>query len=144
MVTDNEIIAQLKQKETYLIHQLEKVRIAISAFSADTTNHSPQKAVQGPDPVSDSNQPYDQYLSLDQKVIYALRKINHGYIDDIVSCLIASGDTTDKERLFKSLTGSASKLLGKNLLTADKRGKKYRYHLNKDTEKERAEILPLS
>ena len=143
MVTDNEILAQLKQKETYLTHQLEKIRIAISAFSVDSGSHLPQKVLQDAGSVSDNNQQYDQYLSLDQKVIYALRKINHGYIDDIVNCLVASGDNTDRERLFKSLTGSASKLLGRNLLTADKRGKKYRYHLNKDTEKERAEILPL-
>lgn len=143
MMTDEQIVEQLKQKEANLMLQLDKVRLALSAFSIDSKSLQTDFFGQPIGNHVDSKEKYDQFLSLDQKVIFALRSINHGYIDDMVEFLIERGDSLEKDKLFKSLTGSASRLLGKEILKADKRGRKFKYSLNPDTEKERAEILPL-
>lgn len=141
MISDEQIINELRGKEHSLLKQLDKVRAALAAF----TNEDAPSSVTYLEPVFDHpKKEFDQYLSYDQRVIYALRIISFGYIDNMVDTLLKSGDETPKDRLYSGLTGAASRLYRKGLLKADTRGKKYKYSLNDDAEaeKERAEILP--
>ncbi|TSD64690.1 hypothetical protein FFF34_012360 [Inquilinus sp. KBS0705] len=139
-ITDEQLVQHLKQKETGLLIQLEKVRAALAVFDLvgldidESTRFQPNKL-----PINN----YDTFMSYDQKVIFALRAIEGGYINHMVDYLLKAGDDTEEKKLYNGLTGAASRLYRGNILKADTRGKKYKYYLNPDTEKERAEILPL-
>ncbi|RYU89387.1 hypothetical protein EWM62_13745 [Mucilaginibacter terrigena] len=139
-ITDEQVVQHLKQKESNLLMQLEKVRAALFVYDivgADTSE--PSQYLQG----SGVQLEFDPFMSYDQKVIFSLRGIEGGYINHMVDYLLKAGDDTDQKKLYNGLTGAASRLYRAGILKADTRGKKYKYYLNPDTEKERAEILPL-
>jgi hypothetical protein len=142
-MTDSQIIKALQEKELYLVNEISKVRAALAVYIND--NRNIEKIIFSPQS-SSQNIEFDQYMTNDQRVIYALRKIKSGVVDNIVDVLIREGDETSKEKLFKRVTTAASRLYRQNILKADTRGKKYRYAFNESevAEKQRAEILPLS
>jgi hypothetical protein len=142
MISDEEIVRLLREKEQSLVSQLEKVRVALSAYTLDYKPIAKQESAV-PVVSSSDDQDYDQFLSYDQKVVLSLQKIQVGYIDNMRDCLISLGDHTEPDKLYKGLTAAASRLFGKEILKADTRGRKYKYSLNPNKEKERADILPL-
>ncbi len=143
MITDEQIIKELQGREQSLLKQLLKVRAALSVYMND--DYKVDSPIQQSEVSESQEAKFDQYMSNDQRVIFAIRKINSGVIDNMVDALIKAGDETDRDKLHSLLTGSASRLYRKGLLKADKRGKKYKYYFDdsENSEKERAEILPL-
>ena len=143
MITDEQIIKELRGKEHSLLKQLDKVRAALAAF----TNEDVSESMVYLEPVIEQpKKDFDQFLSYDQRVIFALRIISVGYIDNMVEALLKAGDETEKDKLYSGLTGAASRLYRKGWLKADTRGKKYKYSFSDtpEAEKERAEILPFN
>jgi hypothetical protein len=140
MITDEQIIKDLQEKEQYFLRQLSKIRAALAIYLEDDFSPTSEENVLK----EESKEPFDQFLSYDQRVIFALRIIKSGYIDHMVDALMGAGDETEREKLYSGLTGAASRLYRKGLLRADTRGKKYKYSLNDnpEAEKERADILP--
>ena len=132
MISEEEIVRQLKEKETLLLEQLTKVRMAIEAFGGKeykpeihgVSNNSPAQAV-----VKDAL--YDKFATFNEKIIAALGEMKRAaYVVEIVDFLENHGEEMEHESLMRRITHNASKMYREGILEADKRRRQYRYSLS--------------
>ncbi|MDO8998698.1 MAG: hypothetical protein Q7W45_02955 [Bacteroidota bacterium] len=137
----------LKDKENEILSSLEilyrgkvefytkKLEAILTLKEDETVGHLNAKSVLGDIPkVTAFNVPlqYDRNFSQDQKVYFALRNIESGFVDDVATELAKlQSDTYDFDSAKKIATQKLSKLNGEQKIDFIKIGNKYKYLIKK-------------
>ena len=74
---------------------------------------------------------FDKYLTQDQKVYFALRNIEVGFVEDVAKELVKLDNAYDIESAKNLATQKLSKLKGENKIDFIKMGVKYKYMIKK-------------
>jgi len=134
MIGNNEILKELKHKESRLISELTKVQLAIKAFGGEEAlndlvsvgNLFEYGGSSIPQPEFDINATYDE------KILWALRKLGRpSNVKEIVEILLQSGEVKGKVALIGRVTHNASKMYRAKKIDADATRRQYRYFIGK-------------
>ena len=137
---DGNVLLSLYKREAELEKMLESIRYAIIGFGGTpkgetvkdvvktTSNHLKRRKKKGKKE-SSLNGEYDKNLTWDGKTIYAVKKLNGGFVTDIVDELVRVDNTLNKDATRPRITNAASKLYRQGKLTVEEVGNKYKYFL---------------
>jgi hypothetical protein len=125
MDAKKDFLVTLKEKEKELSKQLEGLRSTIELFQ---NGHSSNGALEVEPERSLVPAEFEDALTWNQKVLFALGKIQTGFVQDIVNEL-KKHMKLDEETLFKRVTGIASTLKGKKIIGGKSVGNKTKYFI---------------
>lgn len=104
-MTDDIIISQLKEKETKLTAELNKVRLALSAF---LSNDKEEEDADTPDELPGE---YAAELTYSNKILFVLSQYGKAMlVSDIVEAIHAREPSIDKDKLQKNVSYNLSML----------------------------------
>ncbi|HWD86548.1 MAG TPA: hypothetical protein VG367_00380 [Mucilaginibacter sp.] len=105
LMTDDIIISQLKEKETKLTAELNKVRLALSAF---LSNDKEEEDADTPDELPGE---YAAELTYSNKILFVLSQYGKAMlVSDIVEAIHAREPSIDKDKLQKNVSYNLSML----------------------------------
>jgi len=128
METKDSFLTTLFEKERQLDKQLEALRTTITIFqnghpvSVAEDNEEKEKVNEIPKTYEDANTWKD-------KILFALSKIQNGFVQDIVDELLKYDKSESSGVLFKRITQYASTLKKKKVLGAKTVGNKFKYFI---------------
>jgi hypothetical protein len=128
MDTKDSFLTTLFEKERQLDKQLEALRTTISIFQ----NGHPV-SVSGDyvevEKVNEVPKTYEDANTWKEKILFALGKIQSGFVQDIVDELLKYSKNESSEVLFKRITQYCSTLKKKKVLGAKTVGNKFKYFI---------------
>lgn len=128
MEINDAFISTLLEKETQLNKQLDAIRTTIKLFQ---NGHSSNGLDIHEEAVHKVEIPktYEEATTWNSKILFALSKIQSGFVQDITNELLKYSKDVDEDTLFRKITGLASMLKSKEILGAKQVGIKYRYFI---------------
>lgn len=126
METNNTFLSTLQEKEKELDKQLTALRTTIQIFQNGqfSPNGSEAKVATNSIPKT-----YAEAITWNAKVLFALSKIESGFVQDIVDEMYKHSQEIDKAALFTRVTALASSLKTKKILGGKAYGNKYKYYI---------------
>lgn len=128
METNDLFISTLLEKESLLSKQLEAVRTTMTLFQNGTSANGIEEHETN-EHKTEVPKTYEDAITWNGKILFALSKIQSGFVQDIVVELLKHSKDIDSETLFKKITGLASVLKKKKVLGAKSVGNKYKYFI---------------
>lgn len=131
MYTDNDsdFLTVLQEKEAELQKQLAALRVTIEMFGKQQLNgHNGDHKRQETGKTKNIPKTFEEAVTWNAKILYALNKIESGFVQDIVDEL-KKNMTDDDNTLFRKITTNASAMKGNKILGAKKVGMRYKYYI---------------
>lgn len=125
METNDTFISTLLEKEILLNKQIEAIRTTITLFQ----NGNPIEEHETSELKIEVPKTFEDAITWNSKILFALSKIQSGFVQDITDELMKHSKDVNSETLFKKITGLASILKKKNVLGAKQIGNKYKYFI---------------
>lgn len=124
MSDSSSFLVTLQEKERELDSQLEAVRTTIKIFQ----NGHPVSVPEGVK-INTIPKNYEEAQTWNSKIVFALSKIQSGFVQDIVNELLKYSKEIDEKTLFKKVTTLASVLKKKKVLGGKLFGNKMKYFI---------------
>lgn len=144
MSSNDPFLSALLEKKAVLQKQLEAITTTIDIFQSNgstrenANGHAVKpEEIKTNEPNSDGGKSlfipstYSEATTWKDKILFALSKLEYGFVKDIVAELIKADPDQDEKDLIKKVTGYASSFKTQKILGAKAVGNKYKYFIKK-------------